>query len=520
MRVVYTFLLTLGVQLAAAQGFFLSSWKPLPVPGAAGLDSFAAGSGGAGKTAAKESSPAAPSAFGSVVDVTVFPSDTLCRVSPFLFGNNANQWLGPVVDLPVLLDEIKRLGPGVIRYPGGNASNEFFWNGVVPGDAPDTLIMAAGARRERYFTGKWGLPVDSYYKMLAATGSTGIICVNMAYARYGLSADPVAAAAHLAAEWVRHDRGRTRFWELGNEDYGFWQAGYRVDSARLGRPALISGDIYGREARVFIDSMRAAAVSDIRIGVVLVETPPGAYTTAVERVWNEGVLRQAGDVCDFYIVHSYYTPYKRNSSAAEVLRSAVPVTDRMMDYMRSLGDKPVALTEYNIFAEGSRQQVSYIAGVHAVLVLGEAATRGFGLACRWDLANAYAQGNDHGLFNKGDEPGAALWKPRPAYYYLYYMRRCLGDHIVRSTVAGDSSVVVFASAFTGESRGLGVVIVNTGTEPHVVRVDAPGFANGYYYSLTGGAPGDGEFSPGVDVRLGRGAIESPPRSVQYVILQP
>lgn len=442
-----------------------------------------------------------------------------------------------MVNQPVLIDEIRRLDPGVIRYPGGNASNEFFWDGHIPSDAPDSLIMAGGPRRERYFTGKSGLSVDNYYKMLQATGSTGSICVNMAYARYGLSADPVAAAAHLAAEWVRYDRGRTRFWELGNEDYGFWQAGYRVDTTRVARPAVISGEIYGRTARVFIDSMKAAATGDIRIGVVLMEAPPGAHTNAVERSWNEGVLREAGAACDFYIVHSYYTPYKQNTSAAGVLESAIPVTNGMMDYMRTLGDKPVALTEYNIFAEGSKQQTSYVAGMHAVLVLGQAATRGYGLVCRWDLANAYEQGNDHGLFSKGDEPGAALWKPRPAYYYLYYLRHCLGDHMVRSTVSGDSSVVVFASAFTGEApdaprrghdggrharrvagaTGLGVVIVNTGTVGHTVRVTAPGFAGGYYYSLTGGP---GEFSGEVDVRLGHGTIESPARSVQYVILQP
>ncbi|MDV3197476.1 MAG: hypothetical protein Q8884_02725 [Sweet potato little leaf phytoplasma] len=35
--------------------------------------------------------------------------------------------------------------------------------------------------------------------------------MNYAYARYSTAADPVAAAAHLAAEWVRHDNGRTKY---------------------------------------------------------------------------------------------------------------------------------------------------------------------------------------------------------------------------------------------------------------------------------------------------------------------
>ncbi len=45
------------------------------------------------------------------------------------------------------------------------------------------------------------------------------------------SANPVAAAAHLAADWVRHDHGRTKFWEIGNENFGNWEAGYNIDQS-------------------------------------------------------------------------------------------------------------------------------------------------------------------------------------------------------------------------------------------------------------------------------------------------
>ena len=534
-----------------APGFFLDAFRPKTVPIPAGL----------------EDAQAPPPGDAATVTVRIYPTDTLGRVSPWLFGNNANQWMGAMVDQPVLLDHIRTLAPRIIRYPGGNGSNTFFWNaspGHLPADVPDTLLYGEGirTRKERYFTGQGarGLSVDNYYRMLKATGSQGIICVNLGYARYGTGPDPVATAAHMAADWVRYDHGRTRFWELGNENYGPWQAGYLVDSARLPadpqtgapRPGLISGDLYGQQSRVFIDSMRAAARevgSDIRIGIVLVELPPSKWARPVERDWDQGVLHQAGTACDFFIVHSYYTPYKRNSDASAILSTAIPVTNRMMDYMRSLGDKPVALTEYNIFAEGSRQQVSFVAGMHATLVLGQLATRGYGMASRWDLANAYEGGNDHGLFNKGDEPGAPLWNPRPGYYYLYYFQRCFGDHLVRSFVEGDSGIVVFASAFTGTPSGFGLVVINTGTATRSIHLSAPGMTRAYCYSLTGGDD-NGEFSARVFVN-GRGpagvsgtsggtaaasggppdllnipaerlapgdSLISPPRSVQYIVL--
>jgi hypothetical protein len=73
------------------------------------------------------------------------------------------------------------------------------------------------------------MTVDNYYTVLQQSGATGLITVNYGYARYGTSANPVAAAAHLAADWVRYDKGRTTYWEVGNEIYGTWEAGYRID---------------------------------------------------------------------------------------------------------------------------------------------------------------------------------------------------------------------------------------------------------------------------------------------------
>lgn len=543
--------------LLAPQGFFLDGFKPkIPVP-PRGFEA--------------DAPPGAlPGVAPPVVTIKVYPRDTVGPVSPWLFGNNANQWMGNMVDQPALIDHIRTLDPGIIRYPGGNGSNTFFWNafpGHLPADVPDTLLYGEGirARKEHYLYGlnpdPRVLSVFNYYRMLALTGSTGIICINQGYARYGRGPDPVAAAAHLAADWVRFDHGRTKFWELGNEDFGPWQAGYLIDTThnRDGQPTLVSGDLYGRQCRVFIDSMKAAARetgADIRIGIVLLEAPPYRGAPPAERDWDDGVLRTAGNAADFLIVHSYYTPYKRNSDAAAILGTAHPVTDRMMDYMQSLmrtyhlGNKPVALTEYNIFAEGSRQQVSFVNGMHATMVIGELAARQFGMATRWDLANAYQEGNDHGLFNKGDEPGAPLWNPRPVYYYLYYFNRCFGDHVVRSEVPdGDSSITAYASTFSSGEKG--VVIVNAGSEGRDVRVEVASdtLATGsaalhyYYYLLTGGSD-NGEFSAKVFVngrgpstasggpdhletlpaRSGRGGVSdllvrAPGRSVMFVVIR-
>ena len=494
--------------------------------------------------------------------VTINFKDTIGIVSKYLFGNNANTYMTKIIDQPDLLQSLTVLSPIILRYPGGNLSNIFFWNslpGAKPTDVPDTILYGdkRKVKAERFYFGRnenpGTLSVDNYYKMLQLTNSTGIICVNYSYARYGTSAHPVQQAAHYAADWVRYDRGRTKFWEIGNENYGPWQAGYVIDTNKNldHQPALISGKLYGTHFKVFADSMRAAAKeihAEIHIGAVMLESSKQSRKGEIEKGWNEGILGLAGNDPDFHIIHSYYTPYNQNSSAAIILATAKKETEKMIAYIKSLSNiqgitpKPVALTEWNIFAVGSMQSCSYISGMHAAIVLGELAKNKYGMACRWDLANGYASGNDHGLFSKGDEPGVPRWNPRPAYFYIYYFQKIFGDHIV-STKTDNDSLLVYASTFS--SGEAGIVLINTSKISQSVKLNLSNFQTGkryYLYTLVGGTD-NGEFSQqvivngiGPDYRAGGPKdiekikafsttikkeilIDSPSHSVQYIMVE-
>jgi hypothetical protein len=121
-------------------------------------------------------------------------------------------------------------------------------------------------------TTNWARTTDNYYDLLLKTKSTGCIFVNYSYARYGTGPDPASTAAHYAANWVRYDKGRTKLWEIGNENMGNWEAGYEIDTSlnHDGQPKIITGELYGKHCRVFIDSMKSAAAeigSEIKIGV-------------------------------------------------------------------------------------------------------------------------------------------------------------------------------------------------------------------------------------------------------------
>jgi len=208
----------------------------------------------------------------------------------------------------------------------------------------------------------------------------------------------------------------------------------------------------------------------------------------------------AGNTPDYDIVHNYYTAYQTNASAAEILNTPATVTQTMMDYVKqsvsAAGNtqKPVILGEWNITSQGSKQQVSHINGLHATMILGEALKNKFGMTARWDMANAWDNGNDHGMFNIGDEPdGIAKWSPRPAYYHMYFFQKFLGDRMVAST-STNSDIVSYASSFT--SGEVGVTLINKSADSKTVEIVVKNFRKGnnfYWYTLTGDND-NGEFS--------------------------
>ena len=465
---------------AQPQGFFLNDWQPLTIESPAYVYSTQTG-----ETA--------------TISVLVDFSNKITKVSKYVYGNNGVGWAGKMNTDNALMRNIKNLNPHILRWPGGNLSNEYFWDaaeGKGPVDLPPSRKV--GVLNAGKATSSWVMTLNDYYDMLGKTNSTGCICVNYSYARYGTGANPVANAAHYAANWVRYDKGRTRYWELGNENFGKWEAGFEIDTAynKDHQPGIITGELYGKHCRVFIDSMKYAAAqvgSDIKIGVVAIESH--ITHDLVQQKWNAGMMPQIAGKADFLIIHSYYTPYKENSTVATILNSAAN-TKRYKDYVLNdlktygkIETLPVALTEWNLFAEGSKQTVSYIAGMHAAMVLGELIKNQYAEATRWDLMNGWNSGDDIGLFASGDEQGVKFRIPHAPFYYMYYFQKFFGDQLLASTVTGAKSSAINAYASSFSSGQCAMVVVNKSTDKQVVNIKLSNYpkAKSYYrYVLTGG----------------------------------
>lgn len=469
--------------MPAQQGFFLDTWTPKNAD-------------------APDYTDVPPLSGQPGVSITVQASDTITKIPVYMFGDNANAYTTCMSDNKTLMNYLSNRNMGVLRGPSGSISDVYFWNRSEyqpPSDVPEVLMSGGSSagwpwygKRPNSWDAGWTMDVDSFYRILAQVNVTGMITVNYGYARYGTSNNPVAQAAHMAANWVRYDNGRTRFWEIGNEVFGSWEAGYKIDTEvnKDGQPEIITGKLYGQHCKVFIDSMKAAAAQigkEIFIGAVAAEAAGSAAAN-----WNVDLMKEIGNDIDYYIIHSYYTPYNQNSNA-DVILKAPAQTRGYMNYLASCASqagmpmKPVALTEYNIFAVGSKQAVSQINGMFAVMVTGEAVKAGLGAICRWDLANGYDNGNDHGMYAYGTEPGVTRFSPRPAFYYLYYMQKFLGDVMLETTVKGPTSVKAYSSAFnTGH---ISTILTNTGANTQTARVNIANATLGnrfFTYTLAGG----------------------------------
>ena len=437
----------------------------------------------------------------AVPTVTItLKADTLGKISKYVFGNALAVWMGNNTSSTTFVKNVQALNPSLIRFPGGSWGDIFFWNGQ-PTDVPDSVYNGTTQKKELFYaiSGKndWPTTTDNYYKLRQQTGSQGLITVNYAYARYGLSINPVAQAAHLAAQWVRYDKGRTKFWEIGNENGGPWEAGWMIDTKtnKDGQPQIISGKLYAQHCKVFADSMRVAAAqigAKIYIGGQVLHFDGSTSWNSVDQTWNAGFFQEIGDAVDFYVMHNYFG---NDANASNLLSVAATDPKKNISFIRQdivnkkAFSKPVALTEYNMNSNSANTTMgnSYINGMQATILFNELIKNNFGLGARWLLSS----GAD-GMFYQGDN-SSLLWQARPDFYYAYYQQKFTGDHAISAT-SSNTNILAYASRFaSGET---GVVIVNKGKTAQIVKIDPKniGVGNQYYnYSLTGGTD-NGEFS--------------------------
>jgi alpha-N-arabinofuranosidase len=327
---------------------------------------------------------------------------------------------------PAVIEEVKGLGVGMLRYPGGCLAHNFDWR------------KAVGPLAQR---GEWRFGIDEYIKLCRAWNVEPMITITAhALALEELPRHAADLVEYLNApatpehpwamkrkEWGNPEPYGVKWFELGNEpDHG----NHSVLPFRK-----LSAQDYVKYATSCIAAMRAVDPS-IKIGAV---TSPGE---TFDIPWNMAVYQEVAPLADFLVIH-LYGPGVDGLKGDQAFLAAMAYSKRIEGVLikfrklckeHSGKDLPLAITEWNISsiqnAPSTPFRTSYLAGLENAdltrLWLNpeyHVATTNF-----WHLLGGY-----WGLMRAAD--GSIVDRSAPVAFFKL-LGSSFGDNLVATVVKG------------------------------------------------------------------------------------
>ncbi|HEY6126213.1 MAG TPA: hypothetical protein VIV63_16285, partial [Steroidobacteraceae bacterium] len=290
-----------------------------------------------------------------------------------------------------------------------------------------------------------------------------------------------------AAAWVNYankvKRHNIRYWEIGNENYGTWEAD---NNTRPHDPVT-----YATRFKEYWLQMKAVDPT-IKIGAVVVlgedafaNYPDLQVTNPRTGVAHSGwtpvmldTLKQLGVTPDYVVYHRYEQGPGGESdlfllnSASSWRNDSNALRQILDDYLGSKAKLvELAVTEHNsVFSNPGKQTTSLVNGLFYADALGNLLLTDFNALLWWDLRNGQEAGNnnspslygwrrygDYGIVNAADPAGAA--DRYPTFYVnklLKYFARG-GEKVVKAG-ADYGSLGVYA--VTGADRSMRILVIN------------------------------------------------------------
>ena len=365
------------------------------------------------------------------VHVQVDATRPIRTVDPRVFGVNAAIWDGQF-DTPETVSFLQALDNQVLRFPGGSLSDEYHW-------ASNTTDNNSWA---------WVTSFDRFAHVATQTHAQVFVTAN-----YGTGTPEEAAA------WVRYSnviqQYGFKYWEIGNENYGAWEADVQ---ARPHDPYT-----YATRVRDYAAQMKAVDPS-IQIGVVVL---PGEDTTFVPYAdhpavnprtgvphtgWTPVVLatlRSLGVTPDFVIHHRYAQPpggesdFRLLQSTRTWSNDANDLRQQLTDYLGPAGaNVELVCTEHNsVSSQPGKQTTSLVNGLFLADSLGRVLRTEFNAVVWWDLRNGQEFGgnNDPGLYGWRSYGDYGMVSASNSCYPTFFVSKLLkyfargGDRIVPAT---------------------------------------------------------------------------------------
>jgi alpha-N-arabinofuranosidase len=266
-----------------------------------------------------------------------------------------------------VLDEIKKLGVPIVRYPGGNFVSGYNWlDGVGPKkDRPVVLDKAWNSLNSNQFG------TNEFMAWCKAVGTKPLMGLNLG------TGTPEQAAALVeycnvekGTEWsdLRRKHGyaeayKVRHWCLGNEMDGPWQIGH------------VTATEYGMKAQDAARQMRAV---DPSLQLIACGSSGPQMPTYLE--WDREVLEQCYEYVDGLSLHRYFgnTPEETGGSSEKFvalnltmdrqIAESLAVCDLVRGHKRSPKKLWLSFDEWNVWyrarsgnaTDGERKQAPHL----------------------------------------------------------------------------------------------------------------------------------------------------------------
>jgi hypothetical protein len=396
--------------------------------------------------------------------LSVDASQTIRTAVPRWFGVNTAVW-DDYLDTSATTNALSQAGVLSLRFPGGSESDDYDWS---------TGMSISGGFA-------WSIDFANFMHVATNLGAQAFITVN-----YGSGTSNLAAAWVLNANVTNHCG--FKYWEVGNEVYGTWEADTNNPP---NDPYTYAVRFAGYQA------LMKAADPSIKVGAV---SSPGednfvndynhaatnSTTGEVHYGWTPVMLatmKSLGVTPDFLIYHFYpeYTPVETPAPASDcdalVLQVSSQVAGDAANYRYMINNYfgagasniELACTENNsdAGAEG-RQITSLVNALYVADTLGQLMKTEFNAYTYWDLRNgAGTTGSfDPTLYGWRTEGDEGLIDDLDSYYPDYYAMKLMqyfvrpGDMVLN---ANSDYLLLSAYAARGADGSLRLLVINKNT---------------------------------------------------------
>lgn len=385
-------------------------------------------------------------------------------------------------------DLVRRLGPTVVRYPGGNFVSGYRWeDGIGPPDERPRRLDLAWKAIETNAVG-----VDEFTRWSRQVGLDPVMAVNLGTRGVQEAVDLLEYCNHpggTALSELRRSNGvkdphDIKVWCLGNELDGPWQVGHKTAAE------------YGRLAA---ETARAMRMVDPTIELVACGSSNSQMPTFGS--WEATTLEHCYDLVDYVSLHTYYDPLPLELPS--FLASAVDL-DRMIDAIVATADHvgarlksrrklKLSVDEWNVWHQsrfegqddlsydGPRELIEDVYDVADAVVVGSLlitllrhADR-VGIACQAQLVNVIAP-----ILTR---EGGGAWAQTIFHPFQQAARWAKGEVLLVEPVVdsydtdlyGDVPLLDATATYDEESGDVTVLCVNRSVDaPLELRVDVRG----------------------------------------------